>query len=57
MPLMALRCAADSLLHGVISDEEIGSPCIDKADTVIVMNGPSYEKFQSRIKKKGPIDY
>ncbi len=37
----------------IISDEEIGSPCINKADTLIVMNAPSYEKFQFRIKKKG----
>lgn len=37
----------------VISDEEIGSPYIDKADSLIVMNEPSLERFKSRIKAKG----
>jgi len=37
----------------IISDEEIGSPCIDKADTLIVMNDSSYERFHSRVKKNG----
>lgn len=37
----------------IISDEEIGTPCIDKADTLIVMNEPSYERFQFRVKKNG----
>ena len=37
----------------VISDREIGSPYIDKADTLIIMNGPSLEKFKNRIKNKG----
>lgn len=37
----------------IISDEEIGSPCIDKADTLIVMNEPSYMRFQPRVKKNG----
>lgn len=37
----------------VISDEEIGSPYIDKADTLIVMNEPSLVKFKARLKKKG----
>lgn len=37
----------------VISDEEIGSPYIDKADTLIVMNEPSLVKFKARLKNKG----
>ncbi len=37
----------------IISDAEIGSPYIDKADTLIIMNGPSLNKFKDRIKKKG----
>lgn len=37
----------------VISDKEIGSPCVDKADTLIVMNSPSLLKFRNRIKNKG----
>lgn len=37
----------------IISDKEIGSPCIDKADTLIVMNNPSLQKFKNRLKHKG----
>ena len=37
----------------VISDKPIGSPCFDKSDSLIIMNGPSLEKFKSRIKNKG----
>jgi len=35
----------------IISDEEIGSPYIDKADTLIIMNKPSLSRFSSRLKK------
>lgn len=37
----------------VISDKEIGSPYIDKADTLIIMNSPSLAKFKNRIRPKG----
>ncbi len=37
----------------VISDEEIGSPFIEKADTLIVMNEPSLRKFQARVQTGG----
>jgi 2-oxoglutarate ferredoxin oxidoreductase subunit gamma len=37
----------------VISDQEIGSPYIDKADILIAMNAPSLEKFKSRLAAKG----
>ena len=37
----------------VISDEEIGSPYIKEADTLIIMNNPSLLKFKNRLKKKG----
>ncbi|MFH1269529.1 MAG: 2-oxoacid:acceptor oxidoreductase family protein [Candidatus Omnitrophota bacterium] len=37
----------------VISDTEIGSPYIEKADTLIIMNGPSLERFRGRVKDKG----
>ncbi len=36
-----------------ISDREIGSPFIDKADTLIIMNGPSLIKFKNRISRRG----
>jgi 2-oxoglutarate ferredoxin oxidoreductase subunit gamma len=36
-----------------ISDTEIGSPFIDKADTIIAMNAPSFKKFKNRLKMNG----
>lgn len=36
-----------------ISDKEIGSPYVDKADALIIMNQPSLEKFRQRVKKEG----
>ena len=37
----------------IISTQEIGSPFIDKADTLIIMNQPSLGKFKNRLSKKG----
>jgi 2-oxoglutarate ferredoxin oxidoreductase subunit gamma len=37
----------------IVSDNEIGSPFIDKADTLIIMNRPSLDKFKNRLKNKG----
>jgi 2-oxoglutarate ferredoxin oxidoreductase subunit gamma len=37
----------------IISDEAIGSPHIDKADILIMMNEPSLNKFKTRIRDKG----
>ncbi len=37
----------------VVSDAHIGSPYIEKADSLIVMNEPSVAKFRDRIRKKG----
>jgi 2-oxoglutarate ferredoxin oxidoreductase subunit gamma len=39
----------------VVSDEPIGSPFIDRADSLIIMNGPSLARFQGRLKDKGLI--
>ncbi|MDD5155526.1 MAG: 2-oxoacid:acceptor oxidoreductase family protein [Candidatus Omnitrophica bacterium] len=39
----------------IISDEEISSPWVDKADTLIVMNGVSFKRFRERVKKGGSI--
>ena len=36
-----------------ISDDEIGSPYIVKADTLIIMNRMSMDKFKSRINNNG----
>lgn len=38
----------------IISDEEVGSPYIDKADVLIIMNEPSLKRFvSSRLEDKG----
>ena len=37
----------------IISSEDIPSPYIDKADTLIIMNNLSLLKFKQRIKNKG----
>ena len=37
----------------IISDQDIGSPYIDKADTLIIMNSLSLEKFKNRIINDG----
>jgi len=39
----------------IISGEPIGSPCIDQADTLIIMNSPSLDKFCARVKKGGLV--
>ncbi len=37
----------------IVSDEEVGSPIVTEADTVIVMNRPSLDKYESFVKKGG----
>jgi len=37
----------------IFSDQEIGSPCIDKADTMIIMNNPSLDRFKPRLENNG----
>jgi 2-oxoglutarate ferredoxin oxidoreductase subunit gamma len=39
----------------IISDEEIGSPLIIEADSMIIFNEPSFQRFKSKIKNKGII--
>ncbi|MDD5097373.1 MAG: 2-oxoacid:acceptor oxidoreductase family protein [Candidatus Omnitrophica bacterium] len=36
-----------------ISDCQIGSPYIDQADTVIILNNPSLDRFGGRVKDQG----
>jgi 2-oxoglutarate ferredoxin oxidoreductase subunit gamma len=36
-----------------ISDQEIGSPYISQADTLIILNHPSLERFKGKVKNKG----
>lgn len=38
-----------------ISSGNIASPVIDKTDTAIIMNAPSLDKFEKRIKKSGML--
>ncbi|QTA37797.1 2-oxoacid:acceptor oxidoreductase family protein [Thermosipho ferrireducens] len=37
----------------VVSDEEVASPVVDKADVVVAMNIPSMLKFQNFVTKNG----
>ncbi len=37
----------------IVSDDEIDSPMVDEADTVVVMNQPSYEKFKKVVRPGG----
>lgn len=37
----------------IISDEPVGSPIVSKATSVVVMNRPSLDKFEDKIKKGG----
>jgi 2-oxoglutarate ferredoxin oxidoreductase subunit gamma len=39
----------------IISDEPVGSPILNSATTLIVMNGPSLEKFESSVVEGGII--
>ena len=39
--------------HIVISDEPINSPVVEEADTLFIMNQPSYDKFRGRLRDGG----
>ncbi len=41
----------------IISDEMISSPIISKFDTVVALNQPSIDKFESAVKPGGSIIY
>lgn len=41
--------------HVIISDEPVGSPILNSATTLIVMNGPSLEKFENMVVDGGLI--
>jgi 2-oxoglutarate ferredoxin oxidoreductase subunit gamma len=41
----------------VVSDEEIGSPVVNKSDITIVMNQPSLTKFEDSVKPGGHLLY
>lgn len=42
-----------AVYHLIVSNEEIFSPIIEEADTLIVMNQPSYQKFKGMLKPNG----
>ncbi len=41
--------------HVIISDHPVGSPILNSVTTLIVMNGPSLEKFEESVVKGGLI--
>jgi 2-oxoglutarate ferredoxin oxidoreductase subunit gamma len=41
----------------IVSSEEIGAPVVSEADTIVVMNQPSFEKFKNDVKKNGILLY
>ncbi|MDD4796201.1 MAG: 2-oxoacid:acceptor oxidoreductase family protein [Eubacteriales bacterium] len=41
--------------HVILSDEAVGSPIITQADTLIAMNGPSLDAFESMVAPGGHL--
>jgi len=41
----------------ILSDEEVSSPVLDQFDTVIALNQPSLQKFESAVKPGGVLIY
>ena len=41
--------------HVIVSDELIGSPILNDCDALIVMNGPSLDKFEKYVRQGGVI--
>lgn len=41
----------------VVSEEEIGSPLVSRPTTAIVMNGPSFDRFEPTVAKGGLLLY
>ncbi len=41
----------------IVSDERISSPILSKYDTAIILNQPSLEKFESKVKTGGILIY
>ena len=37
----------------IVSDEEVASPLVDKADVIVAMNAPSLDKFEDSVKPGG----
>jgi 2-oxoglutarate ferredoxin oxidoreductase subunit gamma len=41
----------------IVSDDRISSPILSKYDTAIILNQPSLEKFESKVKPGGTLIY
>lgn len=41
----------------IVSDERISSPILSRFDTAVILNQPSLEKFEARIKPGGTLIY
>lgn len=41
----------------IVSDQEIASPMVEEPDVVLIMNGPSLDKFEPTVKPGGWILY
>ncbi len=41
----------------IVSDERISSPILSRFDTAVILNQPSLEKFESKIKPGGTLIY
>ncbi|KAA6326410.1 2-oxoglutarate ferredoxin oxidoreductase subunit gamma [termite gut metagenome] len=41
----------------IVSDKKISSPIVSKFDTAIILNQPSLEKFEERVKPEGILIY
>ncbi|HEX3027716.1 MAG TPA: 2-oxoacid:acceptor oxidoreductase family protein, partial [Clostridia bacterium] len=41
--------------HVIVSDDQVGSPILNNATALLVMNTPSLEKFESWVKNEGLI--
>ncbi|PVZ09172.1 2-oxoacid:acceptor oxidoreductase family protein [Porphyromonas loveana] len=41
----------------IVSDEQVSSPVVNEYDIVIVLNQPSLDKFEPRVKKGGILVY
>jgi len=41
--------------HIIVSSDEIASPIVEVADTLLVMNQPSYERFKTRVAPDGVV--
>ncbi len=39
----------------IVSDEEVASPMVDKADCIVAMNLPSLDKFEQHVKPGGVL--